>query len=258
MKYSSNPIGLAVATVFLLIGANAFAQDEPPGNIAEMWTMHADPGAVTAFEAAFKEHVALRSENDDPYNWQVFVNHTGELRPSYYIRACCFSWADRDAYETWSEEHPQVMEHWQSNVAPHVKGYEHDFEEMDFENSHWPDGAASPKYVGVTTYKIAPGGWRAFNSAKAELSRIAIDNGWASDEHRWAWSSLVNGHPSVSIVFPYDDYADMTTPDPSFYDFLSEQVGAEKAGELFQRMNSATKGSYYQIYAHRPDLSMPE
>lgn len=258
MKYSSQLNCLALATIFLLSGANAFAQDGPPGNIAEMWTMHVDPAAAEAFEEAFKAHLAVRTENNDPFNWQVFVNNSGKVGPTYYVRTCCFSWAERDAYETWNTEHPQVMEDWGANVAAHVKGYEHDYSEMDFENSHWPDSGDTPKYVGVTTYKLAPGGWRNFNSAKTELSRIAIDNGWANDEHRWAWSSSVNGYPSVSIVFPYDNYADMASPDPSFFDFLSEQVGADKAAELFQQMNSGTKGSYYTIYTHRPDLSMSE
>lgn len=257
MKTMFKFVNLALAALLLAFGNTAIAQDEPAGNLVEMWTFHVAKDNNAAFAEAMKAHLALRKEAGDPFRWETYTRNTGSLA-GYYVRTCCFTWADRDAYESWEADHPQVAEHFQANVDPLVKGYEHDFEEMDFENSHWPADSGPFKYVGVTTYKIAPGGWRAFNSAKAELSRIAIDNGWASDEHRWAWSSSVNGHPSVSIAFPYADYADMASPDPSFFDFLSEHVGAEKAAELFQRMNSETKGSHYQIYSHRPDLSTPE
>jgi len=249
----------AAVSVFLLLSTAAtFAQDEPPGNLAETWVVHVDPANGQAFENAIKAHLALRKENEDPFNWSTFVNNTGELG-AYYFRACCFSWADLDAYNSWANEHPQVQAHWDGNVHPHVAGYKHHFSEVDFENSHWPEAAADFRFVGVTTWMIKPGGWQEFDAVKGEISQIAINKGWASDEHQWGWSSAVDGAQSMSLSIPFTNYADMTSPDPSFFEFLTEQLGSEEAAaNKFAAMNDATEKSSYQIYMRRPDLSTPE
>lgn len=248
---------LAVAAAFLLCG-NAVAQEAPPGNLAETWVVHVDIANGEAFEEAIKAHMALRKENEDPFTWNTYVNNTGEMG-AYYFRTCCFAWADRDAYDGWEQEHPQIGEHWDANVNPNVKGYEHHFSELDFENSHWSEEMSDPKFVGVTTWMIKPGGWQQFDSVKSEISQLAINNGWASDEHQWGWSSGVNGRPQVSLVIPHAGYADMAPSDPSFFQFLSEQLGsAEAAAQKFAAMSEASEKTYYEIFMHRPDLSTPE
>ncbi len=257
MKVMIRILTFALAALLLAFGTTAIAQDEPAGNIVEMWTFHVAKDNNAEFEEAMKAHVALRKEAGDPFHWETYTKHTGSLA-GYYVRACCFTWADRDAYEGWYADNPQVAEHFQANVDPLVKGYEHDFEEMDFENSHWPPDSGPFRYVGVTTYKIAPGGWSAVSEAKRKLSQAGINEGWASDEHRWAWASSVNGHPSIALVVPFKNYADMAEPEPNFYQFLSEALGEDEVQALFEQFSSGTKGTHYEIYTHRPDLSMPE
>ena len=251
-----------ITTLFvipMLAVGTALAQEEmdgPPGNIVEMWVIHASDPA--AFETAIKAHMPIRKANNDPFDWQVFTNGTGDDLKVYYFRHCCFAWNDRDAYDTWEESAAAVNEDWGKNVDPHVASYEHHFEQIDFENSHWPDGSEPVKFVGVTSYRIKPDGWQAFNAAKDELSQIAINNGWASDGRRWAWVWSVDGKPEVGLAIPYENYADMTDPDPSFFEFLSGQIGAEEAAAKFGAFTAATSGSRYDIYTYRPELSTPE
>lgn len=257
MKAMIRILTLALAALLLASGTTAFAQDEPAGNIVEMWTFHVAKDNIAEFEEAMKAHVALRKEAGDPFHWETYTKNTGSLG-GYYVRACCFAWADRDAYESWYADHPQVAEHFQANVDPLVKGYEHDFEETDFENSHWPEDSGPFKYVGVTTYKLAPGGWSAVSAARREISQAAINEGWASDENRWAWALSVNGHPSIALVVPFKNYADMAEPEPNFYQFLGEAIGEDETQALFEKFSSGTKGSHYEIYTYRPELSTPE
>lgn len=257
MKTMFKIVNLALAALLLASGTTAFAQDEPAGNLTEMWTFHVAKENNAEFEEAMKAHVALRKEAGDPFHWETYIKHTGSLK-GYYVRACCFAWADRDAYDSWYADNPQVAEHFQANVDPLVKGYEHDFEEVDFENSHWPEDSGPFKYVGVTTYTVAPGGGPAFREARTKLSQAAINEGWASDEHLWSWISSVNGHPSIALVIPFKNYADMAAPEPNFYEFLSEALGADETQALFEQVSSNTKSTHYDIYTHRPDLSTPE
>jgi hypothetical protein len=255
-KFAQVMIRVLVLTVFTVTASAVMAQDEAPGNVVEMWVVHAkDPAA---FETAIKAHMPIRKANGDPFDWQTFTRTTGDELNTYYLRHCCFAWNDRDAYDTWEASATAVNEDWLQNVDPHVASYEHHFEQIDFENSYWPDGEETIKFVGVTTYDISAGSWQTFDAAKNELSQIAINNGWASDEHRWAWISSVDGPTTISLGIPFENYADMTDPEPSFFDFLSGQIGPEAAAEKFAAFTGATDGSHYQIYTHRPELSTPE
>lgn len=254
-------IGRAVIAASLLIATSAvFAQEEgPPGNLAETWVVHVKPGAQGAFEQAIKNHMAVRKANGDPFDWETYMPNTGDDLATYYFRHCCFAWADHDAYDAWENGATEVNEDWSSNVDPNVASYEHHFSEVDFENSHWPEEMSDLMFVGVATYWIKPGAWQQFQAAKNELSQLAMNNGWANDEHHWAWTSAVDGHSTVSIVFPYVNWADMADPDPSFFEFLTEQLGsAEAAAAKFAPMNDATKSTSYTIYTRRPDLSTSE
>lgn len=257
MKALIRIVNLALAALLLASGTTAIAQDEPAGNLTEVWTFHVAKDNSAEFEAAVKAHVALRKEAGDPFRWETYTRNTGSLG-GYSVRACCFTWADRDAYDRWYADNPQVAEHFEANVDPLVEGYGHDFEEIDFENSHWPEDSGPVKYVGVTTYKFAPGGRSAVTEARSKMSQAALNEGWASDEHRWAWVSSVNGHPSIALVLPYKNYADMAEPEPNFYQFLNETLGQDETQALFEQFSSGIKSTHYEIYTHRPDLSTPE
>lgn len=256
----SKKIALAQITALLLVvSPPTIAQEEPSGSMAEIWTVHVASNSVLAFEEAVKAHMAVRQEHGDPFHWETFIPHTGDDLFVYSFRTCCFAWADLDAYEKWAGDNPEVDAHWNENVHPHVTGYEHSYSEIDFANSHWPTEEEGPvRFVGVTTFKLKPGAEQAFNATKAELSQIALNNGWA-DDHHWAWVTSVNGKPRVGLVIPFSNYADMAPPEQSFAEFLSEQLGsAEAAGAKLAGFSEATYGSSYEIYTHRPDLSSPE
>lgn len=259
MKNSVSKITFILLVAILLsISTQAVAQDDAPtSGIAESWVMTVDMASQPAFEAAFKAHVAARAEAGDPASWQVYTSNTGNSLNQYFVRNCCFQWADRDAYDAWAEE-SNIQADWNENVHPHVANYGHHFTLVDFANSNWPQGTEA-RFVGVTTYDIKPGSGQQFNAAMSELSQIAKNDGWAEAGNAWAWSSAIDGSNVVSLVIPHANYADMAPPDPTFYQFLSESLGSEEAAsEIFQRFTGATSGSNYKIYTHRADLSMSD
>jgi hypothetical protein len=254
-------IFVVMTALLLTISFSATAQDDdgPPGQIAEVWVVSVSLENQPAFEEAFNNHMNVRKEAGDPASWQTFTNNTGDSLSTYFIRNCCFSWADRDAYDAWGEENPEVSADWNENVHSLVSNYGHHFSEVDFENSNWPDEGSEVKFVGVTSYRIKPGAGQQFDAAKNELSQIALNEGWAEAGHNWAWSSSVDGPTTVNLVIPHENYADMANPDPTFFQFLSQHLGSEEAAaEIFQRFTGATKGAEYTIYTHRADMSMSD
>ena len=70
-----------------------------------------------------------------------------------------------------------------------------------------------------------------------------------------AWQG---GEPTLMIVSPYDNFADMKPPEQSFYEFMVEKTGMDEAevANMFQTFGSAFASEDYTIWRSRPDLSV--
>lgn len=259
MKKASSMLLLGLlASMIYLLPFNAIAEDEP-GSLAEMWLVTVKNGHSGSFQAALKEHIAFRAEHGDPWKWQTYTAVVGENLNQIAIRYCCINWADVDSYEQWNRSNPDVGEHWNENVDPNVKKIEHYFEQIDWDNSHWSEGAGSNRLFGVTEWTIKGGKDADFAAAREKMSQIAINQGWGAAERNWIWTTTIGGKPTQGIVIPYKNYAAMTPGEETFYSFLVKQLGSEEAAdELYKTFSGATWESQYTVWEHQPDQSMQE
>lgn len=253
-KKSGHVLLCALALVILTTPGMLLAQ-ESEGRLAEEWKMTVKSGHQAEFETALKAHMAVRKDNGDSRQWDVYTPVTGENLNDYVIRACCFNWADFDGFTAWDKNKPTVMQDWFANVDMHVEHYAHFFEEIDMDNSHWPDDGKTAAYVGVTEFYIAPGAASEFATARGEMSQVAINQGWATPDHQWVWGDQIGGKPTNFLAVGFENYADMAPGEQSFFEFLAEKMGAEMAANLLNKFSSSTHGSEYTIYQHRTDLS---
>ncbi|HMB60526.1 MAG TPA: hypothetical protein VKN35_11495 [Xanthomonadales bacterium] len=246
-------IKLIFGLLALTLSNTVFAQDSQ-GSLAESWGMTIKQGQQGNFEAAFKAHGEIRDAAGDPRAWEVYTPVTGDQLNVYAVRTCCYTWADQDAYIKWERDNPGIMQDFFANVDQYVESYGHYFSEVDLDNSHWGDGSKPVVYVGVTEYAINPGHAAEFHSARAELSQIAINQGWG-ETNRWAWTDQVGGKPVSSLAVPFSSFADMGDDEQSFRSFVVEHAGEERTSELMEQLADSVKSSSYSIWAHRPDLS---
>jgi hypothetical protein len=253
-KKSANCLIGLFAILLGSVTGQVFAQ-AGTGNLAEVWIMTIKRGEQANFEAAFKQQVAVRAQNNDPRTWNVYVPETGDQLGRYGLRTCCFSWADQDAYTAWTNNNPAVMGDWFAHVDQYVESYEHYFSEMDVDNSNWVAADTPVNYIGVTDYFIDPAKGLDFAAARAELSQIALNQGWSAGGRHWVWTSQIGGAPKASLAVPFANFAAMAVQGQTFLEFLSEKMGADKAAALVQKFSSGTTGSTYTIWALRPDLS---
>ena len=245
-----------VSLLFLLtlgVSVSSQAQDGM-GTLSESWAMTVKRGHEAQFEAAFKAHAKVRQDAGDPRHWDTFQPVTGADMSVYYLRTCCFTWADQDAYTEWEKNNPKVMGDWFANVDQHVESYAHYFDQMDPENSHWSDPPPVMNYVGVMDYTIEAGEAADFHTARRELSQIAINQGWG-DSHNWGWSESIGGSPSASLAVPFANFAAMAGAGQNFREFIIEHMGAEGAEELMERFGDSVEKSHYSIWVRRADLS---
>ena len=222
-------------------------------NIGSVWIISAKDGVAGGdFENAMKTHMAWRKEAGDPRNWQVYTIDVGGDRSEYYIRACCFNWADQDSYERWAYDNG-VYEAYAEQLGVHVGEIRHNFQSFDMDNSNWDDSKGPYYYIGVTVWTPNPAKNMQRYGAVNEMSSLAKDKGWP---YNWAWFNTVGGPDNLSLAIPNRNFADMEPPEKNFYDFASEHMGEEEAQAMFQRFDESFWGSKYTIYRWREDLSM--
>ena len=247
-----NVLTALVASSLLFATASLQAQDESPPNIADLWIVTVDYPNSAAFEEVFKAHLAVRKEVGDPRDWQMYTVIAGGEMDTYWIRYCCIKWADADAYSEWSLS-SGVGDHWEEHVSQYVDDYDHRFQNVDLENSNWPEDRTDDRYFGVTTWRLKPGTTGARQAAIKALSAVGKEHGWSRP---WSWQYYVGGDAGLALVTPYANFADMEPPEQSFFEFATEHLGAEETARLFHDFGSSFWSSEYTIFAHRPDLSM--
>ena len=227
---------------------------EKPPNIASVWKMSPKGDAGTAaFEDAMKAHMAWRMEQGDPRSWQVYTVSTGGDRDDYYVRACCFTWADQDGYEKWAYDN-NVSNTYYEQLGTMVEDLTHTFQAIDTENSNWNEDPNPFYYVGVTQFTPNPAMQMQTGRTVEKMSQLAIEKGWNSD---WAWYTVIGGASNLMLAAGYTHYADMAPPEQSFYQFAAAHLGEEEAMEMLENFGEGFWGSTYKIYRWREDLSMP-
>jgi hypothetical protein len=244
-----------LALLFFMLPAVGAAEDSPPP-LAEMWivTPKADHG--TEFYKAIGEHMAFRSEHGDPREWQAYTPLLGDELSRLAIRYCCFNWADQDGYQEWEEQAEEINAHFNEHVAPHAEKWEHVFETMEWEHSHWPDDSAQFNLFAITEFYVKPGEAAEFKAARNQILQIALNQGWATDDHAWLWASTIGGKPHQSIIIPHKNYASMDRGEESFSSFLAKHMGDEEAAALLKQFSSSTRGSNFQIWVRQEEYSM--
>lgn len=245
----------SLAALLLSAGATADEHEAPPP-LTDVWVVAPKPGMVEDFEAAVAEHMAYRSENGDSRQWLTFTPVVGDKLNVYMFRACCFDWADQDAYEEEDGE-KGFGEHWLETGGQYVDHYHHYFDRIDWEHSHWPEEGTDGPYYGATRWYWKEDSGSASSEARKQMSKLAKEGGWGEQRGPWLWLQQIGGRDILTLVAPYASYADMAPPEQSFYEFAAEQLGSEEqADEMFDDFSSGFSKSDYTIWRYRDDLSM--
>ena len=257
MKKTSLIVSIA-AMAGLILPLSLLAQDEEEGlgPLSDVWFVVPKRGMEAQFSEAMAAHIAFRAEAGESRTWQAYTVAVGRDITPFQFRSCCFEWADLDAHG------PEDLEkglgaNFNENVDQYVEHYHHYLERNDWENSYWPDEGTDGPYYGVTSWTVKQGAGPGSEVARKKLSEVALNQGWAEAGHNWIWLSRIGGKPMVMVVTSKADYADMAPSEPSFFEWVGEQLGAEEAGAVFAQFGSGFAGSDYTIWRHNENLSSP-
>ena len=249
-----------LVTAALLVPLTACAdhheEEAAAPTLHDVWLVVPKQGMEQEFFAAVAADTALRIEGGDSREWQIYTVAVGDHPNVVQFRYCCFDWADQDAYDA-DEEEKGFNDHWNEKIAPLIEHYHRYFEISDMENSHWPEGEGDGPYYGVTTWTDKQGAGPESSAARVKMSQMAINDGWAESGNNWMWLSRIGGIDKTMIVSSFENFADMAPPEQSFFEFMTETLGAEEAGKVFSDFGSGFSSSDYTVWLHQPELSIP-
>jgi hypothetical protein len=233
--------------------AEARAEEEKPGDVAEVWMVWPKSGHEPEFENALKNYAAWRKQAGEAFNWQAFQPIVGDDLTHFVYRSGDHHWKDFDANQAWVVQ-AKATEKFNEMVGPHAARVEHYFVVVDRKHSYWID-SADYRYFGVSRLQLRPGAYGQMVEALGKIHKAAVDGDW---NYGWAIGNIVGGNGGMQVVFPYKSFADMAEPDPSFMQVLAKSLGSEEAARgVMKQLGSSFEGERYTVYTPRPDLSTP-
>ena len=245
-----------ISAVALLLPVSLWAEhheEDPQPPLTEVWMVVPKQGMESEFREAVIADVAYREKMGDSRSWQAYTVALGHNMNVVQFRACCFDWADQDAYRDESRE-KEFSKNWGENVHQYVDHYHRYLERNDWKNSHWPEGSDGP-YYGVTSWQVKQGAGPASGEARRKMSQVAKKEGWATEDRNWLWLMRIGGKPMTMIVSSFENYADMAPPEDSFWEFMSEQLGEEEAAAVFSDFASGYSDSDYTVWYRDAEMS---
>ncbi len=250
---------IAVFAALILPSAVLADQHEGPqesGPLTDVWMMVPKPGMQAKFTEAAMKHMAFRAKAGESRQWLAFRPVIGDKLNVVQFRACCFDYADQDAYSL-EDDKLGLSANWNANVDPYVDHYHHYLDVNDWENSYWPEGSDGP-YYGATSWTWKEGAGPEVDEIRKRFSQMAKTEGWGEAGHNWLWLDRIGGEPVIAVVTSFESYADMAPDKPNFFEFIAEKMGSvEEAGAMFAEFGSGFASSDYTVWMHDEDLSTP-
>ena len=235
----------------LACGLPALAQKTPDIADIAFWKVKAG-STVAAFADARKKHNEFHRAQKDPYNLHTWEVINGDRAGTFVTGTFDHYWKDFDGREAFEAlDTADAAKTINLHAEVESSGYWARLAEM----SRMAPGATGPaKYSQLTHYWLSPAEVPAFEDALKEITAALTKANWPAYS---TWYRLVSGGdgPHYVLSTARDSMAAFAGPEKSLIDGLSEAVGARRAAELLETTRNATKRTYTEILAYRPEMS---
>lgn len=258
------PLPGAALALLMLVSGVAWAQQQPPtqpaqappaDTIADTWILWAKDGQTRELAQAIRTHAAWRKQAGDPFEWAIYQPVVGDDLTYFVVRSENHQWKDLDAADSWAQQ-SRAIDKFYEQVGPYVARNEHYLSESANELTHWPDPDRKYTFFGVAQHQLKPGTYGTVRRDVARLAKAARESQWAQP---WAVEWTTGGEGGMTVVYPYENWAGMADPSPSFIEMLAKSMGSqEQAQKFMSELSGQLDGTTYTIYRERPDLGTPE
>ena len=255
-------LGAALALLMLATGTawaqqqpSQPAQQPPADTIADTWIFWAKDGQTRELAQALRAHAAWRKQAGDPFEWTIYQPVVGDDLTHFVVRSERHAWKDLDASDRWSQQ-ARATDKFFEQVGSHVARSEHYLSESANELTHWPDPEREYTLFGVAQHQLKPGAYGAVRRDVARLAKAARDSQWAQP---WAVEWTTGGRGGMTVIYPFENWAGMADPSPTFIEMLARSLGSQEQAQAFMsELSGRLDESTYPVYRERPDLGTPD
>ena len=244
------PLKLLFAIV-VLAPAVASAQTPPPDSVSEVLRQKIQPGTVSKYEAARKEHMGWHKTHNDPWTWEVFEVMTGPDTGSYLISSGDHQWKDMEGWVAKYADADGADS--AASMGPYIASTQRTYWTQLNAISRMPAADVQYPLITLTTYHVKPGSDAAVRAAIAKVN-AALDAGKFPIGS--VWFVLTNGGPTptYAVVAPRNGLGEMG-PSPSLLEVLEKQLGKPASDALIKSFFDNVVSASTELLRFRTDLS---
>ena len=221
-------------------------------DLAFMYQMKVEMGSEMAFESAWKEHLAFREANGEPFNWQVFQVVFGDQSGAYLIRSGSHSWADMDSYGSMPDFQQSAGNHFGATVGPLIAEVSSQISVLDTAMSHVPPNVADMNVFMITQVHADASAQMEMEEALAAYHQTAT----ANDRYHGVIRTIAGGSGSSFTIVAYaENFAGLEEESPSMTQLMIEEHGEDDFQDIAQAWLSGVGAANTSVIMLRRDLS---
>jgi len=242
-----------VSTLFTVAALGLCQSAAAQQTVARVYVIKPQPGHEMLFEQALAAHSEWRRQNKDPWSWGVAQVVAGDDLGLWYIRSAGHPWADLDTYDAGFAQ--KALEHWMTNVAPHVANVSSYVTTTDTTNLHWPVDQSAIRFVTLVDFYLRPGQQEEFFAVVNKFHKALMQQ---KAPTYYSFNMSVAGGPGdlIRLALPYKSWADMAPRDTPMAAIIAKAYGADEAKALNDRFNNILRRVQTTVLMMRPDLSV--
>jgi len=224
MKKRNWVIGLGLVMGLAMSALTVSAQTYSYGMV---YTVKGYPDKVNELYEAIKAHTEWRSEQGDPWHWNVLRVVVGQELGAYKIVSFGHQLSDLDDYQDFLAK---GRVHWLDNVMPYVSEITNVIVQVHEDLSRWPDGTPV-NYVTLWQHKIKPGKtWRWMEACRMYYKVLSE----ADHPVVYTVETVLNGTNGdyATLAFASSTLEGAAMPGPDVWDLMVNTYGGIVAGEI--------------------------
>ncbi len=237
-------------SIWLCCASLVPAQEAAPGNVALDYWQTVRMTDSAAFENGFKQHMAWRKEQGDPWTWNTWQLIRGERLGLYLTSSPNHQWADFDNEPLGDA----AGGHYMTTAGQYVESF-------GATNSitlrQWSQFPKEPLKAGtlaaVYVLSLKPDKAEQFQDAIRRFHESVTKAGWDTP---YIWiATAYGGPPDIALVLPRPNWASMSPDAKSPEKVVEEAFGPIASRELFRQISGAIAAERIEVWLYRPDLS---
>jgi hypothetical protein len=240
------------ALVLAVCFAGSAMAQQQPAEVSRIYYVTPKTGMEMQFEEAVKKHAAWHGQRNDPWQWVVRFNDTGNHTGEYLFISPGHQWKDfdnppipmRDDDAHFNTTVQQYVASWSSAIL---------VTRRDLTRSPSTAPAASPSVV--TYFHLRYGQTAKFVDAQRQI-REALEKTNAPGQEIWYQMYASGRNATFVLALARENWAAFEgTGGPSLRARVEQTFGAARADAIFRALEESVAFTESKITVARPDLS---